>query len=44
MPTTLDVDTKAIQEINVDTYKGEMALKFNETWGLAQDNIRSAQR
>ena len=41
---TLDVDTKAIQEIDVDTYKGEMALEFNEAWGLAKDNIRSAQR
>ena len=26
LPTTLDVDTKAKQEIDVDTYKGEMAL------------------
>ena len=36
LPTTLDVDTKAIQEIDVDTYK---ALRFNETWGLPQYNI-----
>ena len=44
LPTTLDVDTKAKQEIDVDTYKGEMALKFDEAWGLAQENIRTAQR
>ena len=28
LPTTLDVDAKAIQEIDVDTYKGEMALSL----------------
>ena len=44
LPTTSDSDTKAKQKIDVDTYKGEMALKLNEAWGLAQDNIRSAQR
>ena len=44
LPTTLDMDTKIIQEIYVDIYEGEMAITFNEAWDLAQNNIRSAQR
>ena len=43
-PTTLDMDNNAKQEIDVDTYKGEMAIKFNEVWDLAQNNIKRAQR
>ena len=35
LPTTLDVDTKAKQEIDVDAYKGEMALNFDKAWSLA---------
>ena len=42
--TTLDMDNNAKQEIDVDTYKGEMAIKFNETWDLAQNNIKRAQK
>ena len=38
------MDNNAKQEIDVDTYKGEMAIKFNETWDLAQNNIKRAQR
>ena len=33
-----------IQEIDVDTYEGKMAIKFNEAWGLAWNNVRSAHR
>ena len=35
LPTTLDMDTKTIQEIYVDIYEGEMAVTFNEAWDLA---------
>ena len=44
LPTTLDMDNNAKQEIDVDTYKGEMAIKFDEAWGLAQNNIKRAQK
>ena len=41
---TLDMDNNAKQEIDVNTYKGEMAIKFDEAWDLAQNNIKRAQR
>ena len=44
LPTTLDMDNNAKQEIDVDTYKGEMAINFDEAWDLAQNNIKRAQR
>ena len=44
LPTTLDMGNIAKQEIDVDTYKGEIAIKFNEAWDLAQNNIKRAQR
>ena len=44
LPTTLDMDNNAKQEIDVDIYKGEMAIKFNEAWDLAQNNIKRAQK
>ena len=44
LPTTLDMGNNAKQEIDVDTYKGEMAIKFNEAWDLAQNNIKRAQK
>ena len=44
LPTTLDMDNNAKQEIDVDTYKGEMAIKFDEACDLAQNNIKRAQR
>ena len=40
LPTTLDMDNNTKQEIDVDKYKGEMAIKFNEAWDLAQNNIK----
>ena len=44
LPTTLDMDNNAKQEIDVDTCKGEMAIKFNIAWDLAQNNIKRAQK
>ena len=38
------MDTIAIQQIDIDTYNEEMGIKFNEAWGLAQNNIRLTQR
>ena len=29
--------------MSTHSYKGEMAIKFNEAWDLAQDNIKRAQ-
>ena len=44
LPTTLDMGNNAKQKIDVDTYKGEMAINFNEAWDLAQNNIKRAQK
>ena len=44
LPTTLDMGNNTKQKIDVDTYKGEMAIKFNEAWDLAQNNIKRAQK
>ena len=44
LPTTLDMDNNAKQEIDANTYKGELAIKFNEIWDLTQNNIKRAQR
>ena len=44
LPTTLDMGNNAKQEIDVDTYKGEVAIKFNKAWDLAQNNIKRAQK
>ena len=40
LPTTLDMDTNAKKEIDVDTHKGEIAIKFNEAGDLSQNNIK----
>ena len=44
LPTTLDMGNNTKQKIDVDTYKGEMAIKFNKAWDLAQNNIKRAQK
>ena len=44
LPTTLDMDNNAKQERDIDTYKEKVAIKFNEAWSLAHNNIRLAQR
>ena len=38
------MDNNAKKEIDVDTHKGEMAIKCNEAWDLAQNKIKRAQR
>ena len=42
LPTALNMDNNTKQEIDVNTYKGEMVIKFNEACELAQKSIRKA--
>ena len=42
--TALDIDSISKQEVDVDTYKGEIAVKMDEAWELARNNIKKAQR
>ena len=44
LPTALDMDIISKQEVDVDTYKGEIAVKMDEAWELARINIKKAQR
>ena len=44
LPTTLNMDGASGQEVDVDTYKGEMTVKMNEAWELARSSIKKAQR
>ncbi|XP_065905553.1 uncharacterized protein [Dysidea avara] len=38
------MDSISKQEVDVDTYKGEIAVKMDEVWELAKNNIKKAQR
>jgi len=40
-PTVLDMDSESV---DVDTYKGEIAIKMDEAWHLARGNIIKTQR
>ena len=44
LPTTLGLDSLQQSEIDLDTYKAEIAIKFSETWELAKENIKKAQQ
>ena len=44
LPTVLDMDGGSKQEVDVDTYKGEITIKMDEAWELARSNIKKAQK
>ena len=44
LPTTLGLDSLQQSEVDLDTYKGEIAIKFSEAWELAKENIKKAQQ
>ena len=44
LPTTLGLDSLQQSEVDLDTYKGEIAIKFSAAWELAKENIKKAQQ
>ena len=44
LPTTLGLDSLQQSEVDLDTYKGEIAIKFSEAWELAKENIKNTQQ
>ena len=44
LPTTLGLESLQQSKVDLDTHKGEIAIKFSEAWELAKENIKKAQQ